>query len=296
MRALDTHALTLFCAVARCLNFRQAAEQLHMTQPPLSRAIRTLEDKLGTRLFERDTQGVALTPAGRTLLPQALHILALLAAAQASLQAESTPARLRLGLTSSVEAGLFRPLLAALEQALQPMRLELASAASPRLVAAVRKGQLDAALLALPSATFDLAVQPLARQPMMLALPATHRLAKKRKLSLLDIAQEPIYWFERARQPAFFDHCQQVFSRHGFAPTFLREALDHHVLLGDVAAGKGMALLADSFRALRLDGVVYRPLREGDELAAGIGLAWRPEHGHAALPLLLRLAQEQLHG
>ena len=296
MRALDTHALTLFCAVARCLNFRQAAEQLHMTQPPLSRAIRTLEDKLGTRLFERDTQGVALTPAGRTLLPQALHILDLLAAAQASLHAESTPARLRLGLTSSVEAGLFRPLLAALEQALQPMRLELASAPSPRLVAAVRKGQLDAALLALPSATFDLAVQPLARQPMMLALPATHRLAKKRKLSLLDIAQEPIYWFERARQPAFFDHCQQVFSRHGFAPTFLREALDHHVLLGDVAAGKGMALLADSFRALRLDGVVYRPLREGDELAAGIGLAWRPEHGHAALPLLLRLAQEQLHG
>lgn len=296
MRALDTHALTLFCAVARCLNFRQAAEQLHMTQPPLSRAIRTLEDKLGTRLFERDTQGVALTPAGRTLLPQALHILDLLAAAQASLQAESTPARLRLGLTSSVEAGLFRPLLAALEQALQPMHLELASAPSPRLVAAVRKGQLDAALLALPSATFDLAVQPLARQPMMLALPATHRLAKKRKLSLLDIAQEPIYWFERARQPAFFDHCQQVFSRHGFAPTFLREALDHHVLLGDVAAGKGMALLADSFRALRLDGVVYRPLREGDELAAGIGLAWRREHGHAALPLLLRLAQEQLHG
>ena len=296
MRALDTHALTLFCAVARCLNFRQAAEQLHMTQPPLSRAIRTLEDKLGTRLFERDTQGVALTPAGRTLLPQALHILDLLAAAQASLHAESTPARLRLGLTSSVEAGLFRPLLAALEQALQPMRLELASTPSPRLVAAVRKGQLDAALLALPSATFDLAVQPLARQPMMLALPAGHRLAKKRKLSLTDIAAESIYWFERARQPAFFDHCQQVFSRHGFAPTFLREALDHHVLLGDVAAGKGMALLADSFRALRLDGVVYRPLREGDELAAGIGLAWRPEHGHAALPLLLRLAQEQLHG
>ena len=296
MRTLDTHALTLFCAVARCLNFRQAAEQLHMTQPPLSRAIRLLEERLGTRLFERDTQGVALTQAGRTLLPQALHILDLLDSAQASLRQDSAPARLRLGLTSSVEAGLFRPLLAALDKQLGAMRLELTAAPSPRLVVSVRKGQLDAALLALPSATFDLAVQPLARQPMMLALPATHRLAKKRKLSLLDIAQESIYWFERARQPAFFDHCQQVFSRHGFAPTFLREALDHHVLLGDVAAGKGMALLADSFRALRLDGVVYRPLREGDELAAGIGLAWRPEHGHAALPLLLRLAQEQLHG
>ena len=295
MRALDTHALTLFCAVARCLNFRQAAEQLHMTQPPLSRAIKTLEDKLGTRLFERDTQGVALTPAGRTLLPQALHILDLLATAQASLQADSAPARLRLGLTSSVEAGLFRPLLAALERQLPAMRLELTAAPSPRLVAAVRKGQLDAAVIALPSATFELAVQPLARQPMMLALPAGHRLAKKRKLGLADIALEPLYWFERARQPAFFDHCQHVFRRHGFAPAFLREPLDHHVLLGDVAAGKGMALLADSFRALRLDGVAYRQLLEGEELAAGIGLAWRHEHGHAALPLLRRLAQEALH-
>ncbi|WP_409028088.1 LysR family transcriptional regulator [Janthinobacterium sp. SUN098] len=294
MRALDTHALTLFCAVARCLNFRQAAEQLHMTQPPLSRAIKTLEEKLGARLFERDTQGVALTQAGRTLLPQALHILDLLETAQTSLQRDAAPARLRLGLTSSVAAGLFRPLLAALEAQLGSVRLELTAAPSPRLVAGVRKGQLDAALLALPSATFELAVQPLARQPMMLALPAGHRLAKKRKLSLTDIAAESIYWFERARQPAFFDHCQQVFRRHGFAPAFLREAPDHHVLLGDVAAGKGMALLADSFRALRLAGVAYRPLAEGEELAAGIGLAWREEHGHAALPLLRRLAQEHL--
>ena len=265
-----------------------------MTQPPLSRAIRLLEDRLGARLFERDTQGVALTQAGRTLLPQALHILDLLELAQTSLQQDSAPARLRLGLTSSVEAGLFRPLLAALEGQLGNVRLELTAAPSPRLVAAVRKGQLDAALLALPSATFELAVQPLARQPMMLALPAGHRLAKKRKLSLSDIAAERIYWFERARQPAFFDHCQQVFRRHGFAPTFLREAVDHHVLLSDVAAGKGMALLADSFRALRLAGVAYRPLLEGAELAAGIGLAWREEHGHAALPLLRQLAQEHL--
>lgn len=294
MRALDTHALHLFCAVARCLNFRQAAEQLHMTQPPLSRAIRLLEDRLGTRLFERDTQGVALTQAGRTLLPQALHILALLDVTQASLQQDSAPARLRLGLTSSVEAGLFRPLLDALGKQLGTLRLELTAAPSPRLVAAVRKGQLDAALLALPSATFELAVQPLARQPMMLALPAGHRLAKKRKLGLADIARESVYWFERARQPAFFDHCQHVFRRHGFAPVFLREASDHHVLLSDVAAGKGMALLADSFRALRLSGVAYRQLVEGEELAAGIGLAWREEHGHAALPLLHRMAAEML--
>ncbi|OBV36625.1 LysR family transcriptional regulator [Janthinobacterium psychrotolerans] len=282
MRTLDTHALTLFCAVARCLNFRQAAQQLHMTQPPLSRAIRTLEERLGARLFERDTQGVALTDAGATLLPQALRILAMLDQAERSLSplAGTAAPPLRLGVTTSVEAGLLRPLLERLEHGM-PARLQ--AAPSPALITAVRKGKLDAALVALPATTFELAVQPLLRQPMLVALPAGHALARKRTLRLRDLRELPVFWFERARQPAFFDHCQQVFQRHGYAPVFLREPPDHHVLLAEVAAGKGAALLADSFRALRLAGVAYRALAEGEELALQIALVWPADKAHPAL-------------
>lgn len=290
MRALDTHALTLFCAVARCLNFRQAAQQLHMTQPPLSRAIKTLEERLGTRLFERDTQGVALTDAGRTLLPQALHILALLHAAEQSLARDEVAPQLRLGLTTSVEAGLFRPLLARLEACLPATALRLQAGPSPALIAAVRKGKLDAALVALPGSTFDLQVQPLLRQPMLVALPSRHPLARKRSVRLADLKEVPVYWFERSRQPAFFDHCQQVFARHGHAPVFLREPPDHHVLLAEVAAGKGAALLADSFRALRLAGVAYRALAEGGELALQIALVWPGDKPHPALARLREAA------
>ena len=288
MRALDTHALSLFCAVARCLNFRQAAEQLHMTQPPLSRAIKGLEDKLGARLFERDTQGVALTDAGRTLLPRAQQILALLDAAERSLARDAVAPQLRLGLTTSVEAGLFRPALARLETQLPGTALRLQAGPSPALITAVRKGQLDAALVALPVNTFDLQVQPLPllRQPMLVALPSGHPLARKRRVRLADLQALPVYWFERSRQPAFFDHCQQVYARHGYAPVFLREPPDHHVLLGEVAAGKGAALLAQSFRALRLAGVAYRPLAEGEQLALEIGLVWPGDRPHPALALL----------
>ena len=286
MRALDTHALSLFCAVARCLNFRQAAQQLHMTQPPLSRAIKTLEERLGTRLFERDTQGVALTDAGASLLPQALRILALLDQAERSLARGSAAPQLRLGLTTSVEAGLFRPWLAQLETHLPATTLRLQSAPSPALITAVRKGKLDAALVALPANTFELAVHPLLRQPMMVALPSGHALARKRRLRLADLQGLPVYWFERARQPAFFDHCQQVFARHGYDPVFLREPPDHHVLLAEVAAGKGAALLADSFRALRLAGVAYRALAEGEELALRIALVAPKDKPHPALALL----------
>jgi hypothetical protein len=89
-----------------------------------------------------------------------------------------------------------------------------------------------------------------------------------------------MFWFERARQPAFFDYCQKVFARHRFTPHTVKEPLDHHVLLADVAAGRAIALLPRSFTTLQRKGVVYRALQEGEELAVGIGLAARSDrHG-----------------
>ena len=84
---------------------------------------------------------------------------------------------------------------------------------------------------------------------------------------------DALFWFRRARQPAFFDHCRAVFERHGYAPALLEEPEDHHVLLAAVASGRGVALLPASFAAIRRDGVIYKPLREGTELYVGIGLA-----------------------
>ena len=293
MRKLDTHSLQMFVAVATCLNFRQAAEQLHMTQPPLSRAIRQLEERLGVALFVRDTQHVALTPAAQQLLPMAQHILALLDQAEAALQHQMASARLRLGLTTSVDADLFRAFTEALSETLGAASVELHFADSPRLVASLRARRLDAAVIALPTKTFDLAVQPLGRQPMLVALSSRHALARRRTpLPLADLQQLPVYWFERARQPAFFDHCHVVFRRHGFAPAFVREPQDHHVLLSDVAAGKGVALLPASFAALRRSGVAYRPLAEGDELAVGLGLI--VADGHPASAVLRQLARATL--
>lgn len=286
MSLLDTRALQMFAAVATCLNFRAAAEQLHMTQPPLSRAIKALEQRLGVRLFDRSTHGVTPTPAALLLLPQALAILRLLERAEDALAGQrQPPAGLRLGLTSAVEGGMFRALLAAL-----PAATQVAFDPSPRLVGALRTGRLDAALIGLPCATFGLPVLDLCRQPQIVALPSGHPLARRRSLALADLGQAPMFFFERSRQPAFFDHCHAVFRRHGYAPPFVREPHAHHTLLSDVAAGKGLALLPASFRALRLAGVSYRTLKEGDELAYGIGLVIADEN-HPAAALLRAAAQ-----
>jgi DNA-binding transcriptional LysR family regulator len=144
---------------------------------------------------------------------------------------------------------------------------------SPRLVRQLRAGRLAAAFIALPTEASDLDVTELDRVPMMVAMPSSHGLARRRTVRLADLAAEVIFWFERARQPAFYDHCQRVFARHGFAPRKVKEPTDHHVLLADVAGGRGIALLPRSFAGLRRAGVSYRALAEGEELAVGIGLA-----------------------
>lgn len=275
MAPLDSRALAQFVAVAETLSFRQAAERLHVSQPPLSRAIRELEERLGVRLFDRSVRGVALTPAGRHLLPRARRVLRLLADTHAELRAMGdAPHALRIGFTSAVEAQTFAGLLDEAPKRQRPaIEIRPSFDTSPRLLRQLNAGRLDAAFIALPVRDDALSLTEVLRQPMVAALPANHPHARRRRLALADLADGPLLWFERARQPAFFDHCEAIFARHRFAPPRRKEPADHHVLLAEVAAGRGVALLPASFAALRRPGVRYVALREGDELAVAIALA-----------------------
>ncbi|MBC3907714.1 LysR family transcriptional regulator [Undibacterium umbellatum] len=293
MSKINTHLLHMFVVTAQTLNFRLAAEQLHITQPPLSRAIQNLEQRLGVKLFLRDTQNVQLTTAGKLLLPRALAILAMLDETETFMASLVEPSHLRLGLTTSVEAGSFNVLTQAVATAMPDMSVEITYDNSPKLVAAIKAGRVDAAVIAMPTRTLDFPVQSLGQQAMMVALASKHPLASRRQLSLADIASEPVYHFERARQPAFFDYCHEIFRQHHFAPRFLLEPNDHHVLLSDVASGKGIALLPASFKALRLHGVSYRKLKEGDELALKLALITGTSV-HPQTDLLFDLASKYL--
>jgi DNA-binding transcriptional LysR family regulator len=285
---LDSRSLALFLAVADTLSFRQAAETLHLSQPPLSRAIRELEERLGTRLFDRNTKGVNLTDAGHRLLPYARRVGRLLRDAEAELATQGLPAALRLGLTSAAEPTWFRGLAHRVQVAHPGTSVSTLSDTSPRLIRQLRGGKLDAAFIALPTDTHGLDVIELDRLPMVVAMQSSHPLAKRKTVRLADLAREPVFWFERARQPAFYDHCQRVFVRHGFAPQKVKEPADHHVLLSDVADGRGIALLPKSFTSLKRTGVIYRSLVEGDELAVGVGLATRRER-QAMRDMLIRV-------
>jgi len=287
---IDSRSLTLFLAVAESLSFRQAAETLHMSQPPLSRAIREFEERLGARLFERDTRGVALTAAGKRLLPRARQIMSLLEEATHSVRLDDEPAILRLGLTVAVEAHWFSRLLARLRD--DHPNLPVKTVSAPNLVRQLRAQRIDAAFIATPTEVDGLETTELYRQPMMLAMHSAHRLARRKIVGLADLQDEPMFWFERARQPAFFDHSARIFARHGLVPNVVREPTDHVVLLAGVSSGQAVALLPASFRHIKRSGIVYRPLREGDELAVGLALATLP--GQQKLHALLTRSAKQV--
>ena len=274
---LNLRHLTSFVAVAEELNFRRAADRLAMTQPPLSRQIRVLEDTLGAPLFVRDRQGVRLTEAGRTFLPDARKLLddSRQAVRRFSPPPITPRSEITLGVTTSVDVGLFAWVGAEFTRRFAPVGLQVRRQISAHCVRDLDNGSLDAALIGLPARAEGLQVEALFDDPLMACMPSGHPLARKRSLPLAGLQEDRLFWFARRLNPTFHDYCERIFKTLGYAPERLPEPPDHAALLGLVAAGQGVALVPRSLTNVKRKGVVFRPLAESEQLRIRIGLAVR---------------------
>jgi len=286
--------LRYFVAVAEELSFRRAAERLSITQPPLTRQIQALEEIVGARLFERDRGGVLLTSTGNHLLKEARKLLADADAMLGRVRQRAVRRlELRLGMTTVLDPSLFTWLQPALKAREPSLRVVQKRQYSQESVADIRRGALDAALIGLPCATGDLAVEPLLADPLVAALPAGHALGRRRRIALLELASDTLFWPQRRINPAYFDHFEALFRKLGFTPARAPEPADHHVLLGLIAAGEGVALIPSSLKSIARAGVVYCELKEQAELRIEVALAWQADTTNPALPLLLDVLREQ---
>ncbi|EIY5101991.1 TPA: LysR family transcriptional regulator [Klebsiella variicola subsp. variicola] len=290
LHSLDIRLLRAFAVVAEENNISRAAQRLFISQPPLTRHIRHLEAQLGVTLFQRHSKGLILTDAGREVLEMIRPLLALqerTLAALSQLSAHS-PQPLRLGLTTAFEQGIF----AAVESALSDhtRTLHITRHASPALAQQVRKGKLDAALVALPLNTEGLHLHPLPYQePLIAALPVSWPEAARPALTLRALNHRPLFWFKRERNPDFFDYTRRIFDRAGYTPAYVEEPAEHDVLLARIARGEGMILLPASFSAIQRQGVVFCPVAEGDSMPLSLGVVYAPHQAESVqqwLPLL----------
>lgn len=278
LHSLDIRLLRYFAVVAEENNMSRAAQRLFMSQPPLSRHIRQLEERLGVTLFVRHTKGLTLTNEGLRVLEIVRPLLELQDKTWAALSqlAPDGVQSLRLGLTTAFEQGVFAALETQLNTRVETLRL--VRKGSPDLVRQVRRGKLDAAVVALPLEAVGLAVTPIDwHEPLIAALPAIWPEAGSESLPLPALNLRPLFWFSRERNPAFFDATRECFQRVGYAPVCLEEPLEHDVLLARIAHGDGLSLLPASFAAIQRQGVVFRPLCDG-ELSIQAGLVMLPEN------------------
>lgn len=189
---VETRELRYFLALAEELHFGRAAERLGIAQPPLSRAIRQLEQRLGVQLLERTTRHVALTPAGAVLAEEAPAALASVAgAARRAQRAGEVHPRLALALKADSDAGLLPGMLAEYQADGVWPSPELLLGGWGEQVRMLRDGRADVALLHAPFDAHGLDAEPLLSEPRVVALAAAHRLTRRRRLTLADLAGEP---------------------------------------------------------------------------------------------------------
>src|SRR5438874_5359551 len=278
MNLPDLRQLRYFIAVAERLHFGRAAEALHISQPPLSRAIRALEERLGVALLARTRRRVELTAEGARFLDEARRLAAQLETAVAELHgmAAGERGRLRIGFVSLADYGVLPGLLKAYKAAHPGVALALREMLSPEQAAALAAGDLDFGLLLPPVAGTEalehLVVQ---RERFVAALPARHRLARTRgRLSMRALAGEPLVMVPRDIAPGLYDIVTGLAARAGFSLEVAQEAIQMQTVVSLVSSGLGAAVVPESLANLGRRGVVYRKLADPHPRLE-LWLAWR---------------------
>jgi DNA-binding transcriptional LysR family regulator len=264
----DARLLSVFREVATRGSFSEAALALSFTQPAVSQQIARLERELGTRLLARNAHGVTPTPAGEVLLRHAEAVLAQLRQAEAEVRAVAgvERPRLRVGAFPSAAASIMPPALAELRAAHAAAELTLSVVEAPDSVEALRTGELDLALvldselmpLELPAGLESVTVL---EDPMLAALPYSHRLAARSAISLADLRSEE--WMVCGVSGTCPDTnvvlraCREA----GFVPQVAFASDDYGAIQGMVASGMGVALIPSLALVSARDDIAIRPLR-----------------------------------
>lgn len=282
-----------FLAVAEELHFGRAAARLHMTQPPLTQAIAQLERALDVRLFERTKRAVQLTAAGEALLEPARELLARARSlpAQARAAAGGEVGRLRLAFVSTVGFAALPNWLRGFRAGHPQVRMELIEATGDVQLQALARGDVDAGFM-LHSPDFGppgLHRLSVAHEPLVLALPEQHPLARAPRLPLAAVLREPLVVFPRRILPSLHDALFAMYHAGGREPDVSQEAIQMQTIVNLVSAGLGLAWVPRSVREFQRSGVVYREL--GGRQAAAVprcetSLVWS-----AAPPALARFVE-----
>lgn len=267
---IEVRQARYFLAVAQTLHVGRAAEQLGMSQPPLSQAILQLERRLGVRLLDRTGRKVALTETGRAFAAECRQLLATAQHAQdVATQAEAgLVGRLRIGVVTSA---LSQPLLgtiATFRRSRPQVELQVVEVDTPSGQEALLQHEIDIAVIRLSRPVRSLRTQPWRRDSLVVAIPAEHPLATDAAgpVGLARFADDPWAWLRRDASPDYHDQLLATCRRAGFSPEVRHLANSITTQLAMVAGGLGVTLVPNVLVRSVRPPVAYRPLTDRADL------------------------------
>jgi DNA-binding transcriptional LysR family regulator len=288
---MDMRHLRCFVAVSQELHFGRAAERLHLTQPPVSMAIKELEEELGVTLLERTSRRISLTRAGEDALRDARAILA---AAETMRKRAREAAKGLMGSLSigfiSLPAYSFLPVtLRRFTESYQRVKITLEEGTTDHILHDVESGNLDVGLVfSMPDLPAALSFRLVHLEPLVVALPESHPLAEGSRVALEKLSNEQFLGFERHQGPLMFDAIVATCMRHGFSPK-LFPARQMHTIVSLVSGGIGVALVPGSVQALHREGVVYRSMKGEKTIVETIAVWRRSDDSPLVKALLMQL-------
>ena len=282
---MELRHLRYFIAVAEALSFTKAAKKLRLAQPSLTRQVRNLEDEIGVQLLDRSKNQVALTEEGRVFLFDSKKLLALSDEAIAAVQRVKLgeTSRLNIGYVANIHYGLLPATLGAFRKLCPLVALNLFDMTSAEQFQALDAHKIDLGFVGLRRAVPDpdLRSEGVAHDPILVALPARHPLAKKAKVKLADLASQFFIGMAAKTHPGAREWLLETCRGAGFEAKILQETDAEPLAIKFIADGLGVALLPEQVAALPHEGVVFRPL--APPLRRESTVAWRADN--PSLPL-----------
>ncbi|HEY0256340.1 MAG TPA: LysR substrate-binding domain-containing protein [Candidatus Methylacidiphilales bacterium] len=254
MDRISIRELEYFVAVAEELSFSKAATRLHLSQPPLSRQIKALEEKLGVTLLQRDTQTVTLTGPGTVLLTDARQILRHLdrAAEAAQRAGKGAVERFEIGFLGSVLDDRLSHFLYNFRHAYPEVQLLMRELDAPDLLEALKDKTIDGAFIGTAPAQLpkDFRLILWRMTPVWLVLSKDHRFAKREGVHLRELADDPWILLTQNTAPGFYRQIMRWCQDEGFRPRVFSEVTRYTAALALNAIGDGISLVPDQLKRM----------------------------------------------
>lgn len=273
---IELRHLRSYVAVAEERHFRRAAERLHMSQPPLSQQIKTLEEALGVELLIRNRRGVEVTVAGEAFLEQARLVLSAMdqAVGVARRADQGELGQLSIGFVGSAMYGRVPDVLRRFRTAHLGVHLTLRELGTAAQVDALVHGTIDVGFLRPPVSAEGIEIEAFADEPVVVVLPQDHHLVGMPSLTLVHLRRERFVQLSAAAAPGQHEAIHRALAAEGAAPLVVQEAEEMQTVVGLVASGLGVSLVPASVRALDRHDVVYRDI-VGPAPRAELAFAYR---------------------